>query len=347
MNKRHTKVPSYNLQFHDVPFLSVCEMSVNKLCTNEIVGARLFMNVYFRRLRIKALYDTGAAVSVINDHVFRKIQDSGTPLRPITQCEFPRLTTASGSHMQILGVYSFEMTIAGRTFSAPLVVSPDIQNQCIIGMNIIRACGLLFDAQSETLGYKDSPLIPAQCPPIDEISLANFRPTKLTIVNPVTVAPHTARLVTAALVDVELNKCMLLEGEFLADIAGVAVAFRTSKEGTCKLYVPNCTSDDVTLARGDLLGQVSPRDSTEVVTEPEQVAALSQKLVQANENAFKLTPKENIASQAEMRDKISAIVNPKLSPLIMLVIPLCYIIMLMCSVRPNMISGVLTPLFMM
>ena len=314
VTKRRTRVPSFDLQFHDASFLSICAVNVPNIPTShEIVGARLFINVFFKRVRIKALYDTGAAVSVINEHVFRHIRNSGAPVRPVHHGNFPRLSTASGSHMQILGIFNIEMTIAGRTFSAPLVVSPDIQNQCIIGMNIIRACGLVFDAQSETLGFHDSPAIPKQLPHVDEVTLNSFTPTNLALTAAVTIAPHTARLVTTALVDAVSAERIHCEGEYLADIAGIAVAFRTNKEGTCKLYVPNVTSDDMLLPRGEILGPVSLRDSTTVLTEPEEVSAITAKAsaVEA-QRAASVPPADKAASMRDLKLKIASIVNSDL-----------------------------------
>lgn len=149
----------------------------NKQITSEILGARLFVNIFFKRQRIKALYDTGAAVSVMNEKVFQQVLKSGAVVRSIPNAKFPSLTTASGSQMSISGIYMFVMSVAGRTFSAPIIVSPDIQNQCIIGMNIIRGVGLVYDTASDTLGYIDSNPVKPQLPPVDEVTLLSLPPT--------------------------------------------------------------------------------------------------------------------------------------------------------------------------
>ena len=215
--------------------------------------------------------------------------------------------------MRILGIYNFEMTIAGRTFSAPLVVSPDIQNQCIIGMNVIRACGLVFDARSETLGFHDSPSVPPQLPHVDEITLNSFEPTNLVLTSAVTIAPHSARLVTVALVNAASAERVHCEGEYLAEIAGIAIAFRTGKEGTCKIYIPNCTSEDMSLPRGEQLGPVQLRDSTTVLTDPEEVAAITAKVSAAEaQQAAAVPPADKAAAMRDLHVKIRDIVNADL-----------------------------------
>ena len=312
----HSKVLSSMLQFSDMSFVSACSMAVDTDCkTDQIVGARLFINIFCNRQRIKALYDTGAAVSVISTNAFKIICGSGTSVEPISHAQFPNLATASGGRMQIVGIYNVRMTVCGRSFTAPLVVSPDIANQCIIGMNIIRGCGLVYDPGSETVGYRNDPFPEQQLPPVDEVTLADFQPTNLVLMKPVTVPPHTARLVKVALAAADSSNRVLQKGEYLADVAGIAIAFRTSQYGTCSIYLPNASDDDMQFERGAVLGAVSPRDSTNVVTTTEQVAVIT---ATAKEQEKQLAPPTSTHSKeqllAQVKTQIAKSVNVNLPP---------------------------------
>ena len=278
--------------------------------TDEVVGARLFINIFCNKQRIKALFDTGAAVSVVSPHAFQLILQSGTTVQPIAHAQFPNLTTASGDKMQISGVYNVRMTIVGRSFSAPLVVSPDVANQCIIGMNIIRGCGLVYDPDSDLVVYRNDPLPLKQLPPVDAVALENFRPTNLVNLRPVTIPPHTAVLAKVGLSDASSNERLLHLREYIADIAGIAVAIRTSKDGTCKIYIPNASDDEMHFAGGDVLGEVSPRDTTAVVTTAEQVAIITSQAKSQSQS----TPTPPPGSRDALRKTIANSVNCDLPP---------------------------------
>ena len=279
--------------------------------TDQIVGARLFINIFCNKQRIKALYDTGAAVSVVSESAFKLICGSGTSVEPVYHAQFPNLATASGSKMHITGIFKVRMTVCGRSFTAPLIVSPDVANQCIIGMNIIRGCGLVYDPGSETVGYREDPFPARQLPPVDEVTLAAFQPTNLVLVKPVTVPPHTARLVKVALASAASNDRLLQTGEYIADVAGIAIAFRTNKDGTCSIYLPNASDDEVEFARGAVLGSVEPRDSTNVVSTSEQVAMITSEAKVQNKQLASKTP-VNEQLVAQVKTQIANCVNKNL-----------------------------------
>ena len=116
-----------------------------------------------------------------------------------------------------------------------------------------------------------------------------------------------------ALVNAASAERVHCEGEYLAEIAGIAVAFRTGKEGTCKIYIPNCTSEDMTLPRGEQLGPVQLRDSTTVLTDPEEVAAITAKVSAAEaQQAAAVPPADKAAAMRDLHVKIRDIVNADL-----------------------------------
>ena len=110
-----------------------------------VAGNRCYTQIQFgkKRVAVKALYDTGASVTIIPVEVFRLARQAGAVRSEITG-HGVSLTNASGQAMPIQGVYWMVMRIAGREMLEPVVVGRRVTSS-IIGQNIIEGQGLCYN----------------------------------------------------------------------------------------------------------------------------------------------------------------------------------------------------------
>jgi hypothetical protein len=110
-------------------------------------------NVTSQTPTITALYDTGAAVSLITPSNFEAIKRSGVVIG-----EIPGMTcwvqNASQQPMQTEGAWRVRLYLKGRSLSAAMIVTNDVA-QSIIGMNNIEPRRLVMDPISCTVDFRD------------------------------------------------------------------------------------------------------------------------------------------------------------------------------------------------
>ena len=102
---------------------------------------------------MKALYDTGAAVTVMSEQAFLRIPQKCTPPRLIG--EPIRLTGADDKPMVIRGCYETTLRIQGRVVKQDVYVVSALSSDFIIGCDLIHDHGLSYDAEERTVFYKD------------------------------------------------------------------------------------------------------------------------------------------------------------------------------------------------
>ena len=102
---------------------------------------------------LQLLYDTGAAASLLSERSFEMARAAGAIVDK--QRVLVRLTNASGAPMPVRGVYSIKLNILGSTVVAPFVVCPGLPQQGILGINVIRAFGIMLDTETNRLFFRN------------------------------------------------------------------------------------------------------------------------------------------------------------------------------------------------
>jgi hypothetical protein len=113
----------------------------------------LLKNATAQSPAITALYDTGAALSLITPADFELIKQSGVVIGPI-----PEMTcgvqNASQQPMQTEGAWRVLLYLKGRPLSAAMIVTSNVA-QSIVGMNIIGPRRLVMDPVSCMINFRD------------------------------------------------------------------------------------------------------------------------------------------------------------------------------------------------
>ena len=208
---------------------------------------RVYCNVSFRNhAGFKALYDTGANVSLLSPRAFEHARDA--------QCVIKRLQTSlslsnvSGKSMHIDGIFLIRTRIEGRTVDAVWIVTPDLRSNALIGMNIIRKNKLSLDGESQRVVW------PAENKKPD----LRAHGVSLVVRSETSIDPSRTRLVPCKLVDAA-GEPIKGSFDFIADVAGICFGLQSDDDGRVNFPVPNPMCCDMILSRGTSLGSAQGR----------------------------------------------------------------------------------------
>ena len=107
---------------------------------------------------IKALVDTGAAISVIDKEV---LQDVYKDQRPQLQIDnLGDVKTVSGEALPVLGMFATPLDIANGSYSYTFLVIQDLPYDALLGRDFLRENGAIINLKESTLqldGKRDEP----------------------------------------------------------------------------------------------------------------------------------------------------------------------------------------------
>jgi hypothetical protein len=157
------RVPVAEKMAVEASVMPLCQNNKYTICAAQDDDAsplrRPFIKFHLRKnatsqtQTITALYDTGAAVSLITPSDFKAIKRSGVVIGEIPgmMC---RVQNASQQPMQTEGAWRVRLYLKGRPLSAAMIVTNDVA-QSIIGMNIIGPRRLVMDPVTCTVDFRD------------------------------------------------------------------------------------------------------------------------------------------------------------------------------------------------
>ena len=213
---------------------------------------------------VKALYDSGASVSLLNLKSFRAAQKAGKVHGKVKDVHLS-LRTASGSTMRVIGVYLVEVNMVGQTIVAPFVVTPDVKEQAIIGMNIIRAYGLSYDAVKGEPYFKTKESISQISHDLRaRVHKPSWETAQLRVAKSIVIQPEEAALTKCRVTD---HSGVPLKGRVsvIADIAGISHAMETDEDGFCQVYIPNPSSEPAEFQKGCEVSELYPMDDYQIM----------------------------------------------------------------------------------
>ena len=194
------------------------------------------------RLSATALFDTGAAVSLLSRRAFQAAKQAGAvgdeiPNHGVT------LTTASGEPLPTLGAFHISFALLGRRkCSAPMVVASQLNSDAIMGMNIIEREGIVYDPITKQCFFSES------TPPEQDWGTASIQVSEEVIVQPL---------------QARLTRCILRKSDgsrvgpntkFIGTLMGLPVAAVTDTHGAACMYITNPDMQELVLQRRYDLG---------------------------------------------------------------------------------------------
>ena len=245
-------------------------------------GNRVFISLQLKGKQsdtnIQCLYDTGACVSVLTPPAFREACRKGAIKKEILNHRI-RINNASGTPMQVSGVFEVEFYLKGKRFISRFVVSEDACSN-IIGMNIIRQCRLMHDIFQDSVEFCQNQTTMVQSIEEDD--------WEIVLTERVTIQPRQARLITACLRSKLSRKKMTEARQFMGHLDLISVAATTNEFGNFKIHYPNATDEPWTLERGFQIGIAEPLDAWKPIrNEPsllQRVAEISKETHRSERN---------------------------------------------------------------
>ena len=107
---------------------------------------------------IKALVDTGAAISVIDKEVLKDVYKDQLPQLQIDN--LGDVKTVSGEALPVLGMFTTPLDIANGSYSCTFLVVQDLPYDALLGRDFLRENGAIINLKESTLqldGKRDEP----------------------------------------------------------------------------------------------------------------------------------------------------------------------------------------------
>jgi Retroviral aspartyl protease. len=99
------------------------------------------------------LYDTGADISVMSLRKFKEIPpDKRPPRLPVTLS----LKSAGKTPITVAGVYLMSLSVLGHSLRTPIYVCDNLNQDALLGMDVIEKLGLALNPKSKQFDFKIS-----------------------------------------------------------------------------------------------------------------------------------------------------------------------------------------------
>ena len=160
------------------------------------------------------------------------------------------MRNASGKIMQVFKVVNVACKFKGKLFVSTFVVSPDLQADGIIGMNIIREQRLALDVLTDKVDF------------VAELTAVQHLPqnTSVKVLDQSVIQPRHAKQVRLGLFS-ENDQKVLGCHEVIVDLGLLSIQVTTDQHGNFKCFIPNAhTHESKTLHRGDHMGTAASVD---------------------------------------------------------------------------------------
>jgi hypothetical protein len=198
---------------------------------------------------ITALYNTGAAVSLIMPADFESIRQSGVVIGPIpeTTC---CVQNASQQPMQTEGAWRVRLYLKGRPLSAAMIVTSNVA-QSIVGMNIIVPRRLVMDPVTCTIDFRDEGTAAALgvLGQREDGKIMDVRVLKAT-----TIPDRHGQLLKLGLFNAEHHR-LHASVPTLVDMDIIAAAINTDAMGGFSIDILNADYEYQEIKRGTLMGK--------------------------------------------------------------------------------------------
>ena len=267
---------------------------------------RVFADLKPRRdssASFKALFDTGAAVSLLHPRDRLLLRDRGLPMLRLRHSA--KVMNASQQPMNILGAWKCRFYIGDNLLDGVFLECPDVQHS-IIGMNIVRSAGLTLDAFSNRVVVANAKerrnATDLKVAAVGTGDLSDAPIGLLKVAEETSISPRLAqriRVQVTSMQGVPIRQPL----EAIADVDLLNIVFRTNENGQFHVYFPNASLEPRLLKRGQTIGQVHAMEDFDVVT-----TANVSEVAEAQKSARTLRP-HSAEEKAKIKDMITTSVN--------------------------------------
>jgi len=211
---------------------SICNMK------ELIKPARPFVEIQICQRPTRALYDSGADISCISDHEFRKIPVDLRPTKLSPSLD-RRYIGAGGESLDVRGVFVLPITLLGRQVQHPFRVIRNLHEPVIIGADFINQQHLGYNPCSKEVHWAG--------PGEDESEIK---------VSAVTVIPEFSSRAICVKTDLKRKSQVVAEifCEEWPHLAGGPGLVETNEEGQCLVELLNTGPEPIFLERGQPIG---------------------------------------------------------------------------------------------
>jgi hypothetical protein len=210
----------------------------------------LCKNATLQTPTIRALYDTGAAVSLITPGDYESIKQSRVVIGPILEMTCC-VQKSSQQPMQTEGALRVRLYLKGRPLSAAMIVTSKMA-QSIVGMNIIRPRRLVMDPVTCTIDFRDEGTASALgvLGQREDGTIADVHILKATM-----IPGRHGQLLKLGLFNAE-HHCIHASIPMLVDMDVMAAAVNTDAMGRFSMHIPNADYEDREIKRGTCIVRV-------------------------------------------------------------------------------------------
>ena len=101
-----------------------------------------------RQSKVQFMIDTGAAISLICEDVWRRVTGGQPVLSAWTGCQ---LVDAEGSHIQVKGVTTLTFSIAGQRVEGNFLVTIRCSSEAILGLDFLEQNRCIINVMQHTV----------------------------------------------------------------------------------------------------------------------------------------------------------------------------------------------------
>ena len=213
-------------------------------------------------MRVRALVDTGAEVSIIHNKFLSQI----TSKKPVITQNSPILRAANNELLPRLGTIKLDFKIGNNKIKLPFQVASGISHSIILSMNFIQGQQIILNYKEQELLWK------GETAPFED---NQYMESLVRVSRACRIPPYTAvkcygksraqrRLPKAGMCEITA-----INTGFIAQEPGLMVAnavARVGKRGWFPMIVCNETGKHFTLKRGNVIGRIEAIKSEEMQT---------------------------------------------------------------------------------
>ena len=210
-------------------------------CLSTDNKTRPLLSLTVEKISQKAIYDTGASISLLSTKAWRKILPENRPSK--LQVGLTAVS-ASGEKLQLQGCYLLRTKVLGKTVTHPFYVCDNLKTDVLLGIDYIKAAGLNYDAISSEVylaNYDDS----------DNVNLVTRKdnyimPRSGLLVSTQIQTPKVRQISNTFAIDLEVEGC--------PQIAKNDVMVEANDDGFCSVYLVNAGVTPLRIPKGSKIG---------------------------------------------------------------------------------------------
>ena len=223
------------------------------------------LNVTINSKVVPFLLDTGAAVTLLRENIWRELNVDKQKLEPAPNLQ---LVGVDGSPLQARGRTQAELNLGGEAFRADIVVVDTLTTEGILGLDFLQKHGAVVDLGGKRLVFSDRDL---QLP-LDGTRVEGNGICHVSACEKFTIPPYSELEVMASVeTPTGTGKTWILERS-KRPAAAVASAIVNPTEGTIPVRLLNVRAEPVTIHRGEEIGTLEEAEAAP--TQPSVIAGV-------------------------------------------------------------------------